>query len=139
MRACSACNIIHTTIIIKGDLVVFLSVNNGEGNLLFQKAFTMLRLEKPFLLLSPPGVYPDMPHFHSAFEFAAWLQTAQAGLTADWQQWPYAKGQAGTRLKVKPKRPQMFASRNGFSIQIRIMLIANWNYRCWMVMLPSFF
>ena len=102
-------------------------------------SFHNATIGKLFLLLSPPGAYPGTPHFHSAFEFAAWLQTAQAGLTAAWQQWPPAKGHTGTRLKVKPKRPQMFASRNGFSIQIRIMLIANWNYRCWMVMLPSFF
>ena len=85
----------------------------------------MIQLERPFLLLSPPGVYPDTPLLHSAFELAAGLQTAQAGLSAAWQQWPPAKGRAGARLEVKPKRPQMFASRNGLSIQIRIMLIAN--------------
>ena len=46
---------------------------------LFQKASKMIRLERPFLLLSPPGVYPDTPHFRSAFELAAGLRTAQAG------------------------------------------------------------
>ena len=35
---------------------------------------------------SPPGVYPDTPLFHSAFELAAGLQTTQAGLSAAWQQ-----------------------------------------------------
>jgi len=87
----------------------------------------MIQLKRPFLLLSPPGFYPDTPHFRSAFELAAGLQTAQAGLNAAWQQWPPAKGQAGARPKVKPKRPQMFASRNGLFMQIRIILIANWN------------
>jgi hypothetical protein len=67
-----------------------------------------MRLGKPFLLLSLPGVYPDTSHFHSAFELAAGLRTAQAGLSAAWQQ---ARSNIVGRV---PKRPQMFASRNGF-------------------------
>ncbi len=84
----------------------------------------MIQLKRPFLLLSPPGAYPDTPLFRSAFELAAGLQTAQADLNADLST---AGGLAAGTLQCVgrvPKRPQMFASRNGLSIQIRIMLIA---------------
>jgi hypothetical protein len=86
-----------------------------------------MRLEKPFLSLSAAGAYPAYDSL--PFTFRTWpdLQTAKSGLIAAWLQWPPAKGQAGTRLKVQPKRPHMFASRNSFPKPIRIMLIVSWN------------
>ena len=77
----------------------------------------MIQLKRPFLLLSPPGVYPDTPLFRSAFELAAGLQTAQAGLNAAWQQWPPAKGQAGTRLAVGcPRNAQIHDSQKALPV-----------------------
>jgi hypothetical protein len=52
---------------------------------------------------SPPG-----------FKQLRLAQTQTCPPKVGWPQWPPAKGQAGTRLKVKPKRPQMLATRNSF-------------------------